>query len=69
MKQEKLEEVAVKILDDLRLRCGFDDLIGNLDEEIKDEIILDIAKLLSENIHLNQNKTLHLRFVRACGSY
>lgn len=50
MKQEKLEEVAVKILDDLRLRGGFDDLIGNLDEEIKDEIILDIAKLLSENI-------------------
>lgn len=50
MKQEQLEEIAVKILNELRGRNGFNDLIGNLDEDIKDEIILDIAEILSKSL-------------------
>jgi hypothetical protein len=52
MEQEQLEEIAIKILDELRGRSGFDDLIGNLDEEITNEIILDIAEILSKYIIL-----------------
>jgi hypothetical protein len=50
MGQLELEQIAVKILDELQGRSGFNDLIGNLDEEIKDEIILDIAELLSKSL-------------------
>jgi hypothetical protein len=50
MNNEQFKEIAVKILDELRDRSGFDDLIGNLDEEITDEIILDISEILQKNI-------------------
>lgn len=48
MTQELAEVIASKILDELRGRSGFDSVIGNLDEDIKDEIILDIAEILTD---------------------
>jgi hypothetical protein len=48
MTQELAEVIASKILNELQGRSGFDSIIGNLDEDIKDEIILDISEILKD---------------------
>ena len=40
--------IPSKILNELQGRSGFDSIIGNLDEDIKDEIILDISEILKD---------------------
>jgi len=45
-KEEISEETAVKIIDNLRSRGLFDDLFGNFDEEINDEILLEMSETI-----------------------